>query len=128
MAVPYERPQRAAGDSKWNYRKLWNFALDGILSFSTLPLRIWTYVGLVVSLIAFLYACFIVVRVLILGVDLPGYPSLITIILFLGGIQLISLGIIGEYLGRLFIETKGRPIYIVQDVFEGGAAAGEKQQ
>lgn len=128
IGVPYERPARAAGRTKWNLRKLWNFALDGLFSFSTVPLRVWSYVGVIVSLVAFIYASYIVIRVLAFGIDVPGYASLLTVVLFLGGIQLISLGIIGEYLGRLFIETKGRPIYIVQDVFEGGAAAGEKQQ
>ena len=128
IGVPYERPARAAGRTKWNLRKLWNFALDGLFSFSTVPLRVWSYVGVIVSLVAFIYASYIVIRVLAFGIDVPGYASLLTVVLFLGGIQLLSLGIIGEYLGRLFIETKGRPIYIVQDVFEGGAAAGEKQQ
>jgi glycosyltransferase involved in cell wall biosynthesis len=122
IAVPFDRPDRVAGETKWNYRKLWNFALDGIFSFSTVPLRIWSYLGLAISLIAFLYACFIVTRVLILGVDLPGYPSLVTIVLFLGGIQLISLGIIGEYLGRMFIESKRRPLYVVEGIYQNGQA------
>lgn len=120
VGVPYERPARAAGETKWNFRKLWNFALDGIFSFSTVPLRVWSYVGAVISLLAFLYASFIVFTVLMFGKDLPGYASLLTVVLFLGGIQLISLGIIGEYLGRLFLETKARPIYVVDREYGGG--------
>lgn len=122
IGVPYERPARAAGTTKWNVGKLWNFALDGIFSFSTLPLRVWSYIGAIISLLAFLYASFIVISVLIFGVDLPGYASLLTVVLFLGGIQLLSLGIMGEYIGRLFLETKGRPVYIVDRVYEGGSA------
>jgi len=120
VGVPYERPARVAGQTKWNLRKLWNFALDGIVSFSTAPLRVWSYLGVVVSLISFLYALFIITRVLIFGIDVPGYASLLVVMLFLGGIQLISLGIIGEYLGRLFLETKARPVYIIDGVYEGG--------
>lgn len=122
IGVPYERPARAAGTTKWNVGKLWNFALDGIFSFSTLPLRVWSYIGAIISLLAFLYASFIVISVLIFGVDLPGYASLLTVVLFLGGIQLLSLGIMGEYIGRLFLETKGRPVYVVDRVYEGGSA------
>lgn len=121
-AVPYERPARAAGETKWNFRKLFNFAIDGIASFSTLPLRVWSYVGFVISLLAFMYATFIVVSVLLFGKDLPGYASLLTVILFLGGIQLLSLGIIGEYLGRLFLESKARPVYVVDRVYENGVS------
>ncbi len=120
VGVPYERPARAAGETKWNFRKLWNFALDGIVSFSTVPLRVWSYIGVVVSVLSFLYASFIVMSVLIFGKDLPGYASLLTVVLFLGGIQLLSLGIIGEYLGRLFLEIKGRPIYVVDRIYENG--------
>jgi glycosyltransferase involved in cell wall biosynthesis len=118
--VPYSRPARVAGKTKWNFRKLWNFALDGIFSFSTVPLRIWSYVGIVVSLLAFVYASFIVIRTVILGIDLPGYASLLTVVLFLGGIQLLSLGIIGEYLGRLLVEAKQRPVYIKEGEYSGG--------
>lgn len=118
VGVPYERTQRSAGETKWNYWKLWNFALDGITSFSTLPLRMWTYVGMLFAFLAFLYMSFIIIRVMVQGVDLPGYPSLICVILFLGGIQLITLGVIGEYIGRLFVETKGRPVYIVDRVYD----------
>jgi glycosyltransferase involved in cell wall biosynthesis len=120
VGVEYERPARAAGQTKWNFPKLWNFALDGIFSFSTVPLRVWSYVGMLISLMSFIYASFIVIRILFLGKDLPGYASILTVVLFLGGIQLLSLGIIGEYLGRLFMESKQRPIYIVDRVYEGG--------
>jgi len=120
-AVTYARPARAAGQTKWNVRKLWNFALDGLVSFSTLPLRVWSYVGVAISLLSFLYGAFIIARVLLFGKDLPGYASLLTVVLFLGGIQLLSLGVMGEYIGRLFIETKRRPIYVVDRLYEGGS-------
>ena len=120
IGVPYSRPARVAGQTKWNFRKLWNFALDGIFSFSTVPLRVWSYVGIVVSLVSFIYASFIVIRTVILGIDLPGYASLLTVVLFLGGIQLLSLGIIGEYLGRLLIEAKQRPVYIIEGEYADG--------
>lgn len=116
-AVFYDRPGRAEGQSTWSYWKLWNFALDGLTSFSTVPLRVWTYIGLIVSLLSFGYASFLVFRTLIAGVDLPGYASLMVVILFLGGIQLISLGVLGEYLGRVFIEVKQRPIYLIDKVY-----------
>ena len=126
IGVPYERPERAAGTTKFNYWRLWNFALDGVVSFSTAPLRAWFYVGLVIAAIAIFYAIFIVTRVLILGIDTPGYASLLIAVLLMGAIQLLSLGIIGEYLGRLFLEVKGRPIYIVEGVYEDGADAPPK--
>ncbi len=114
--VGYKRPVRAEGQSKWNYWKLWNYALDGVTSFSTFPLKISTYFGLLVTLLAFLHGGWIFVRTLIFGIDVPGYASLMTAILFFGGVQLISLGIIGEYLGRIYLETKRRPLYIVREV------------
>ena len=116
-AVYYDRPARQEGQSTWSYWKLWNFALDGLTSFSTMPLRVWTYIGLIVSLLSFGYASFLIFRTLIAGVDLPGYASLMVVILFLGGIQLISLGVLGEYLGRVFIEVKRRPIYLIDRVY-----------
>lgn len=116
VAVPYTRPPRVAGVTKFNYWKLWNFALDGITSFSTTPLKLWTYVGLGVAGIALAYMLFLVGSTLILGRDVPGYASLMVVLLLLGAVQLISLGIIGEYLGRLYMETKQRPIYLVQYV------------
>ncbi|MBS0525016.1 MAG: glycosyltransferase family 2 protein [Proteobacteria bacterium] len=118
IGVPYERPQRAAGSSKFNLWRLWNFALDGVVSFSTVPLRASFYGGLVIAAIAVLYALFIIGRVLIFGIDTPGYASLLIAVLGMGAIQLVSIGIIGEYLGRLFLEVKGRPIYVVEGVYE----------
>jgi len=118
IGVPYERPERAAGTTKFNFWRLWNFAIDGVVSFSTAPLRAWFYVGLVIATVAVLYALFIITRVLIFGVDTPGYASLLIAVLLMGAIQLLSLGIIGEYLGRLFVEVKGRPIYVVEGVYE----------
>lgn len=121
IGVPYERPQRAAGSSKFNLWRLWNFALDGVVSFSTVPLRASFYGGLAIAAIAVLYALFILGRVLIFGIDTPGYASLLIAVLGMGAIQLVSIGIIGEYLGRLFLEVKGRPIYVVEGVYEAGA-------
>lgn len=117
--IPYQRAARSAGRTKFSGWRLWNLALEGITSFSTAPLRIWTYVGLLVALLAFVYAVVIIGRTLILGIDLPGYASLITVVLFLGGIQLIGLGVLGEYLGRLYSEAKARPVYIVREQFDG---------
>jgi polyisoprenyl-phosphate glycosyltransferase len=114
IGVDYHREMRVAGKTKWNYWRLWNFALDGITSFTTLPLRVWVYVGVITALAAFVYASFLVVRTLILGVDVPGYASLMVAVLFMGGIQLLSLGILGEYVGRLYNEAKGRPLYLVR--------------
>jgi hypothetical protein len=122
IGVPYERAPRAAGTTKWNYWRLWNFAIDGLVSFSTVPLRVWTYVGALVALCSFLYALIIVARVILFGIDVPGYASLMTVVLFIGGVQLLSLGVIGEYLGRLFVEVKGRPVYVVDGVYEQGKA------
>jgi glycosyltransferase involved in cell wall biosynthesis len=120
IGVPYERPQRAAGSSKFNMWRLWNFALDGVVSFSTVPLRASFYGGLAIAAIAVLYALFIIGRVLLFGIDTPGYASLLIVVLSLGAIQLVSIGIIGEYLGRLFLEVKGRPIYVVEGLYEEG--------
>jgi polyisoprenyl-phosphate glycosyltransferase len=122
VGVPYERPQRAAGSSKFNLWRLWNFALDGVVSFSTVPLRASFYGGLAIAGIAVLYAIFIITRVLLFGIDTPGYASLLIAVLLMGAIQLVSIGVIGEYLGRLFLEVKGRPIYVVEGVYEEGAA------
>jgi glycosyltransferase involved in cell wall biosynthesis len=112
--VTYDRPERSAGETKFAFRSLWKLALDGIFSFTTLPLKIWTYLGAVISLLAFAYAIVLIVRTMLFGTDVPGYASLMVMILFMGGIQLISLGVIGEYVGRIFRETKQRPLYIVK--------------
>jgi glycosyltransferase involved in cell wall biosynthesis len=116
-SVIFDREARYKGATTWNYWKLWNFAIDGIASFSFLPLKIWSYVGLVISFISLLYASFLVIRTLILGIDVPGYASLMVAVLFLGGIQLITLGIIGEYIGRVYEEVKGRPLYLVRESY-----------
>jgi glycosyltransferase involved in cell wall biosynthesis len=113
VAVPYEREARAAGRSKFNFWRLWNFALEGITSFSTAPLRLATYLGLATAAVAFLYAAWIVVKALVWGDPVAGWPTMMAVILFLGGVQLIALGLIGEYLGRLYEESKQRPLYLV---------------
>ena len=113
-AIPYVRQPRDSGRSKWNYWRLWNFALEGITSFSDVPLKIATYLGAGTSGFALIYALFLLVRTLIWGNPVPGYPSLIIAVLFLGGVQLICLGIIGEYLARTYQETKGRALYFVK--------------
>ncbi|WP_160119599.1 glycosyltransferase family 2 protein [Rhodovarius lipocyclicus] len=114
IAVPYERAPRAAGTTKWNWWKLWNLSLEGITSFTVGPLKIATYLGLVVSLLAAIYLAQLLVRTIFFGNPVAGYPSLMAAVLFLGGVQMMMLGIIGEYLGRVFNETKGRPLYIVE--------------
>jgi len=113
-AVPYQRDPRFAGTTKWNYWKLWNFALEGITSFTTAPLKIASYLGLISALGAFFYGIYIVLLTMSSGNSVPGYPSLLVVILFFGGVQLFSIGVLGEYLGRMFDETKNRPIYIVE--------------
>ena len=117
ITIEYKRPQRIAGSSKFNGWKLWNFALQGITGFGTLPLRIWTYIGFIVSFFAFIYASFLILRTLIMGIDLPGYASLVVIILFLGGLQLIGVGILGEYVGRIYMESKRRPPFIIDEIY-----------
>ncbi len=117
IAIPFDRDPRLMGQTTWNYWKLWNFALDGITSFSTLPLKVWTYLGLFISVLALIYAGFLILRTLIFGVDLAGYASLMVTTLFFGGIQLITLGVIGEYLGRVYEEVKARPLYFVRDAY-----------
>lgn len=114
IGIPYTRQKRSSGVSKWNYWKLWNFALDGITASTTLPLRIWSYLGSILSLTAIMYAFYIIIRTIVRGTDVPGYASLLVFILLLGGIQMIILGILGEYIGRIFIEVKNRPIYIIE--------------
>lgn len=116
-SVEYERDPRASGRSKWSYWGLWNFALEGITSFTVSPLRISTYFGLLVAFSAFVYGAFILIRTFFFGTDLPGYPSIMVVILFMGGVQLIAIGVIGEYLGRIFNETKNRPLYLTRKVF-----------
>jgi len=116
--IEYARLPRIAGTSKFSGWKLWNFALEGITSFSTLPLRVWTYIGGATALFAFFYGSYLVVRTIVRGVDVPGYASIITAVLFLGGMQLIGIGVIGEYVGRIYVEAKRRPIYIVRKIYQ----------
>ena len=120
--ILYDRDPRAAGETKWNYIKLINLAVDGITSFTTAPLRISTVIGALVSIAAFLYLLFLVIRTTFFGTDLAGYPSMMAVILFLGGVQLLSLGIIGEYIGRIFNETKQRPLYLVEEYHNATAS------
>jgi polyisoprenyl-phosphate glycosyltransferase len=124
IGVPFTVEERQHGASKWSLRKLLRFALDGLTSFSTVPIRVWTYVGSVISLLAFAAALWFLVKTLLLGSDVPGYPSLIVSVMFFSGIQLLSLGIMGEYIGRIFAEVKRRPLYVVADRV-GGAADAE---
>ena len=112
--ILYDRAPRCAGVSKWSYWKLWNLAIEGITSFTVMPLKLATYVGLVVALLSAIYAVQVIVKTLIIGNPVAGYPSLMTVVLFLGGVQLMFLGVIGEYLGRVFNETKQRPLYLVE--------------
>lgn len=115
VAVPYRREPRFGGRTKWNYWKLWNLALEGITSFTIAPLKLATYLGLIAAIGALAYGTYIIVNTLLHGNPVPGYPSLMVVILLLGGIQLIALGIIGEYLGRTFDECKQRPLYLVKN-------------
>nr|WP_294551769.1 glycosyltransferase family 2 protein [uncultured Rhodopila sp.] len=119
-AVLYDRHPRHAGTSAWNYWKLWNFALEGITSFTTIPLRMATYLGLLVGFAAAIFILQLVVRTVLFGNEVPGYPSLMAVVLFLGGAQLITLGVIGEYLGRVFNEVKQRPLYFVAQHLPSG--------
>ena len=114
-SVPFVRQARRAGKTKWNYWRLWNFALEGLTASTTLPLRLWTYFGFSVSLFAFLYALWVAAKKILFGNPVSGYSSLMVAILFFSGVQLISLGVIGEYLGRTFIEVKQRPLYIIDE-------------
>jgi glycosyltransferase involved in cell wall biosynthesis len=117
--IEYDRDPRMAGETKWNYLKLINLAIDGITSFTTAPLRISSILGILVSLCAFIYIVYLVVRTAFFGSDLAGYPSMMAVILFLGGVQLLSLGVIGEYIGRIFNESKNRPLYFIEEYHQG---------
>jgi glycosyltransferase involved in cell wall biosynthesis len=124
-AVMYRRDPRFAGDTKWNYWKLWNFAVEGITSFSTVPLRLATYCGVGIAVIAFVYAGWIFYKTLAYGESVKGYPSLMVVLLFLGGGQLIGIGLLGEYLGRMFNETKNRPLYFLNECRPSHLARGD---
>lgn len=125
-AVHYQRDARRAGETKWNYWQLWNFALDGITSFTIAPLKISTYIGLVTALGAFGYGIYMAIETLLHGNEVPGYPSLIVIVLMLGGIQLVAIGVLGEYLGRIFNETKQRPLYFINEYVPSELAADKQ--
>lgn len=112
--VEYARAQRVAGQTKFNGWKLWNLALEGITSFSTFPLRMWTYIGLLVAGIAFIYGAWMIIDTLAFGNPVRGYPSLLVSVLFLGGVQLIGVGVLGEYIGRIYVEVKNRPRYVMK--------------
>lgn len=112
--VEYARQPRVSGSTKFSGWKLWNFAMEGITSFSSIPLKAWTYIGSVCALITFSYAVFVVTKTLIYGIDVPGYASVLVSVLFFGSLQLISIGLLGEYVGRIYMETKQRPIYLIR--------------
>jgi glycosyltransferase involved in cell wall biosynthesis len=143
--VEYTREKRVAGNSKFNGWKLWNLALEGFTSFSTVPLRVWTYLGFAISFLSFAYGAYMIIDKLVWGNAVKGYPSLLASVLFLGGVQLIGIGVLGEYIGRIYIESKGRPRYIVKNrppknnviqsnfarkprVNPGGAVAGNRRE
>jgi glycosyltransferase involved in cell wall biosynthesis len=115
IGVPFDVPERNGGRSRFSLLSLWRLAVDGITAFSTIPLRVWSYLGLLVSAIALGYGSYILVRTLLYGADLPGYPSLMVAIMLLSGVQLVGLGVMGEYVGRIFAEVKRRPLYLVRE-------------
>ncbi|MCD9027525.1 glycosyltransferase family 2 protein [Luteimonas sp. BDR2-5] len=125
IAVPYQRESRIAGRSKFSLWRLWNFAIDGVTSFSTAPLRLATYVGGLTACGAFVFALWIICKALLFGDRVAGWPTMMTVILFLGGVQLVALGVIGEYLGRLYEESKQRPLYLVQDWRPAGSGSDD---
>ena len=130
-AVMYERDPRYAGETKWSYLKLWNFSLEGITGFTIAPLKIATYLGILVSVAAAVLGMKIIIQTIVYGSDVPGYPSIFVAVTFIGGVQLIFLGVIGEYLGRIFNETKRRPLYLIQDQLDAqpkGAKSGASKQ
>lgn len=118
--VEYKRPDRFAGTTKWNYFKLWNFALDGIVGFSSLPIKLWSYVGLFIAGLSFSYGTYILIKTLVFGVDLPGYASMITLMAFGFGLILLTLGVIGEYIARIYEEVKNRPSFVIDEVLRKG--------
>lgn len=118
ITIDYVRQPRVAGSTKFSIWKLWNFALEGITSFSTLPLRLWTYIGVTGALVTVTYGFFIMLRTLIFGADIPGYASLFVGLLFLGSVQLIGIGVLGEYMGRTYMEAKNRPTYLIRKTYQ----------
>lgn len=128
IGVPFEVESRASGESKFSFTSLFRFALDGLMSFSSIPLRVWTYVGLAISCYALAMAGYYWVRTMLFGVDTPGFPTLVVSIAFFSGVQLISLGVLGEYVGRIFNEVKGRPLYLVAERIEPGESRKPKAE
>lgn len=128
MGVPFVPPERFSGRSGFSFRRLWRFAIDGVAAFSTVPLRVWSLLGLIISALSLAYGAFLVIRTLAFGIDVPGYASLMVSTLFIGGIQLISLGVIGEYLGRVFEEVKRRPLYLVSETHGLGTPVAAKTE
>jgi len=122
IGVPFEEEARAGGQSKFDLGRLVRFALDGLMSFSSIPLKVWTYVGLIISVFALSMAGYYWARTMLFGVDTPGFPTLVVSIAFFSGVQLISLGVLGEYVARIFNEVKGRPLYLVAEKVGGEAA------
>ena len=113
--IEYTRPKRAAGTTSWDYFKLWKLAIDGLISFTSIPLKIWSYLGALVALSSFSYGVYLIIKTLIFGIDVPGYASMMVVMLIMSGLILLSLGVIGEYISRIFIEVKHRPIYIIME-------------
>jgi hypothetical protein len=126
LAVAYRREPRHAGQTKWSYWKLWNLAIEGLTSFTIAPLKLATYLGATVAILSFAYATVIIYKTIAYGEPVRGYPSLMVVILFLGGVQLVSLGVIGEYLGRMFDETKRRPLYFISQYVPSNHARDER--
>lgn len=124
--IAFDRPARQAGSSQWPFAKLFKFAFDGIFSFSTVPLKLWTWTGVLMSCFALTYAIYLTLKTLTQGIDVPGYASLMVAVMFFGGIQLISIGIVGEYLGRIFTEAKARPIYVIRKAYEPPGPPGSR--
>jgi polyisoprenyl-phosphate glycosyltransferase len=124
IGVPFAVEERRYGATKWDVRRLFRFAFDGLTSFTTVPLRVWTYLGMAISILSILTALYFTIRTLLFGTDLPGFPSLIVSVMFFAGVQLMSLGIIGEYVGRIFAEVKRRPLYVVAERLGGAAEVG----
>ena len=116
--VNYDRPERLHGETKWRLSNLWKLALDGIFSFSTRPLKIWTYIGFLFAATSIVFMLYTVTKTIVLGVDVPGYASLMSVVLFIGGINLMGIGIVGEYISRIFVEVKARPLYVINKVYE----------
>jgi len=117
-AIEYDRYAREKGETKWSFLQLWHYAMDGIISFSTVPLKFWIFIGMTVSFLSFSYAIFLIARTVLYGIDLPGYASTIVIMMFLNGIILVNLGILSEYIARIFVEVKNRPNYVVNELLD----------